>query len=127
MIFQTTCTIMEIPRKKIAHIQEFFLRLFHVIPFTSRQWNYNHWIHRTDENNDCCLKCQQRIATGGNDDLSNSVKHVILNHPEISAWQDVVMHTSIAINQFKFTLERNFQRHRRILLLCKNASYTWFT
>ena len=80
-----------------------------VIPFTSRQWNYNHWIHRTNENNHCCIKCQQKIATGGNDDFSNSVKHVILNHPEISAWQDVVKHTSIAINQFKFTLERNFQ------------------
>ena len=80
-----------------------------VIPFTSRQWNYNHWIHRTNENNHCCIKCQQKIATGGNDDFSNSVKHVILNHPEISAWQDVVKHSSIAINQFKFMLERNFE------------------
>jgi hypothetical protein len=80
-----------------------------VIPFTSRQWNYNHWIHRTNENNHCCIKCQQKIATGGNDDFSNSVKHVILNHPEISAWQDVVKHSSIAINQFKLMLERNFE------------------
>jgi hypothetical protein len=80
-----------------------------VIPFTSRQWSYNHWIHRTNENNHCCIKCQQKIATGGNDDFSNSVKHVILNHPEISAWQDVVKHSSIAINQFKFMLERNFE------------------
>ena len=57
-----------------------------VIPFVSRQWNYGHWIYRADEDNHLCLKCSQAIATGGNDDFSNSCKHVVTNHPEISAW-----------------------------------------
>ena len=29
-----------------------------VIPFISRQWNYGHWIYRTDEDNHRCLKCK---------------------------------------------------------------------
>jgi len=80
-----------------------------VIPFISRQWNYNHLVYRTDDDNHCCLKCNQKIVTGGNNDLSNSIKHIVLNHPEISAWQDILKHTSISITQYKFTLERNFQ------------------
>ena len=80
-----------------------------VIPFYSRHWNYNHWIYRTDDDNHCCLKCNQKIVTGGNNDFSNSVKHIVLNHPEISAWEDILKHTSISILQFKLTLERNFQ------------------
>lgn len=79
-----------------------------VIPFISRQWNYLHWIYRTDSNNHECLKCNQTIATR-NDDLCNSVKHIIKNHPEISAWEDVMKQNSIPITQFKLNLERNFR------------------
>ena len=68
-----------------------------VIPFISRQWNYSHWIYRTDDDNHCCLKCNQKIVTGGNNDFSNSDKHIVLNHPEISAWEDTLKYTSISI------------------------------
>ena len=80
-----------------------------VIPFISRQWNYSHWIYRTDDDNHRCLKCSQTIATGGNNDFSNSYKHLVTNHPEISAWEDVLKHTSIPITQYKLSLERNFR------------------
>ena len=86
MIFQTTRTTMEIPRKKMRTPKNFFLRLLFHLHQDNETTNYNHWIHRSNENNHCCLQRQQKIATGGNDDFSNSVKHVILNHPEISAF-----------------------------------------
>ena len=91
-----------------------------VIPFISRQWNYGHWIYRADEDSHRCLKCNQTIATGGNDDFSNSCKHVVTNHPEISAWEDVLKHTSAPIIQYKLSLERNF--HGKIVEKKKSNS-----
>ena len=80
-----------------------------VIPFVSNQWSYSHWIYRSTDESHICIKCNEYIATGGYDDLSNSIKHVIRNHPELAAWIDVKKHSSARIIQYKATLEREFQ------------------
>ena len=49
------------------------------------------------------------IATGGYDDLSNSIKYVIRNHPELAAWIDIKRHNSARLIQYKDTIEREFQ------------------
>ena len=58
-----------------------------VIPLYSRQLNYDHLIYHADDDNHWCIKCNQKIATGGKNDPSNSVKHIVVNHPEVSVWQ----------------------------------------
>ena len=98
-----------------------------VIPLYSRQFNYEHLIYRADDENHWCIKCNQKIATGGKNDLSNSVKHIVVNHPEVSAWQDVLKHTSISITQFKLTLERNFQPKPVNSLLTKKTNSLGFS
>ena len=78
-----------------------------VIPFVSNQCNYGHMIHRSTAESYTFTSCNESIATGGNDDLSNSITHVIRNHPELAAWKDGVKHSSIRITQYKASLEKS--------------------
>ena len=49
-----------------------------VLPFISNKWNYHHWIHRLSEDEHVCIKCDNKIKTGGDDDLSNSIRSLLL-------------------------------------------------
>ena len=81
---------------------------FPVTPFTSNKWNYIHWIFRDNTEYHTCLKCREKVATGGNNDLSNSIKHIIRNHPELAAWPDLETNNSMAITKYKESLRSNY-------------------
>ena len=77
IIYQVICIIIE--NKEFPGIFS-----TSVIPFISNKWNYQHLTIRTNSDYHHCLTCKSKVATGGNDDITNSIKHIVSNHPEIT-------------------------------------------
>ena len=85
-----------------------------VFPFISNKWNYYHLIHRLSEDDHICVKCGDKIKTGGCNDLSNSIKHICRVHPELAAWEDIQKpaNNCTIVRDYKLQLERAFHKNR---------------
>ena len=58
-------------------------------------------IIRTNSDHHHCLTCKSKVATGGNDDITNSIKHIVSNHPP----EEITLFLLKVDNLFKIVLD----------------------